>query len=108
MNFQSVAQQFEQGESGTDSFKLMYRNLQKLMQADPANAAAYFIIGSAAHNYVLRYEDQAVDPEVADAAQSTLVDYCDRLLRVWDSVEQDKYLALSWVANHYEWNVTNY
>ena len=55
MTFDEAASRFEVAESGTDSFKLLYKSAFRLMTDNPANAAFYFVIGVAAHGYVIQY-----------------------------------------------------
>lgn len=108
MTFGDAVEKFECSESGTDSFKFLHRALLKLMQTDPANAAAYYILGTAAHNYVSRYEDQGVDPATADAAKASLLDLCKRFIAVADAASQEKFSVLSSIANDYEWKIVSF
>ena len=73
MTFHEEAGRFEAAESGTDSFKLLYKAAFGLMTQEPGNAAFYFVIGVAAHGYVQRYEDQGVTPDFADKAKAVVV-----------------------------------
>ena len=79
MTFQETAAQFAQSGGGTDDFKRLYKEAFNLMKTDSANAALYFVIGVAAHAYVLTYEDQAVTTELAESAKATLVGFCRKL-----------------------------
>ena len=47
MSFEEVSRQFAQSESGTDSFKILFRRAFELMQENAPNAALYFVIGIA-------------------------------------------------------------
>lgn len=108
MNFIDVVEDFRRSESGTDSFKILYRDLLKLMQIDPTNAAAYYILSTAAHNYVLYYEDQAVEPETADAAKISLLDFCDRFAEACKGSAEEKFSEISLISNEYEWKITSF
>ena len=66
MSFEEVSRQFAQSESGTDSFKILFRRAFELMQEDAPNAALYFVIGIAAQAYVRRYEDEGVTSDFAN------------------------------------------
>lgn len=66
MCFEEVSRQFAQSESGTDSFKILFRRAFELMQEDAPNAALYFVIGVAAQAYVRRYEDEGVTSDFAN------------------------------------------
>lgn len=108
MSYLNVIEAFEKGESGTDSFKSLYKSLLKLMQTDPSHAAACYIIASAAHNYVLRYEDQAIDVQVADAAKAVLTELCQRYAATIDRPAEERIAALNSIARDYEWGVANF
>ena len=73
MTFQDSAAQFEKSGGGTDDFKRLYKESFALMKTDSANAALYFVIGVAAHAYVIQYEDQAITAEFAESAKAALV-----------------------------------
>ena len=79
MTFQTLAAAFEQSGAGTDDFKRLYKGAFELMKSDSANAALYFVIGVAAHAYVVQYEDQGVAPEISEAAKKALVSYCTKI-----------------------------
>lgn len=108
MSFAEIAQVFENGPSGTDQFKAFYRNAFQLMKTDPDNAALYFIVGIAGQAYVLRYEDQGVDPELADRAKATLVNFNRRLVNALQQGSTERLLAASSVAIDYEWEVKEF
>lgn len=108
MTFNDIAGTFEQGLSGTDQFKAFYKSAFQLMKSDPENAALYFVVGVAAQAYVMRYEDQAVEPALADSAKATLVEFNDRLLRALSQGPEERLRAASSVAADYEWNVRKF
>ena len=108
MTFQQLAQTFEQGASGTDQFKALYKGAFQLMKTDPANAALYFVIGVAAHSYVTRYEDQGVEPASADRAKSRLEGYNRRLVAALAGDADQRLEAASLVAADYQWDVHDF
>ena len=108
MTFDDVARTFEQGLAGTDQFKAFYKDAFQLMKSDPDNAALYFVVGVAAHAYVMKYEDQAVEPALADRAKATLVGFNERLRRALAQGPEERLRAASAVAADYEWNVREF
>ncbi len=105
MSFKEITQRFAQSESGSDSFKQFYKDAFDLMKADPDNAGLYFVVGIAAQTYVIKYEDQAVDPAFADRAKATLEDLNNRLLRALDQDADQRLRVLGQVAVEYQWHV---
>ncbi|CAM5549304.1 hypothetical protein [Eoetvoesiella caeni] len=105
MTFKEISQRFEHSESGSDSFKFFYKDVFELMKADPLNAGLYFVVGVAAQTYVIKYEDQAVDPEFADRAKATLEGFNNRLLEALDKNPEERLRILGEVAVDYEWKV---
>lgn len=105
MTFKEIAQRFEQSESGSDSFKFFFKDVFELMKSDPYNAGLYFVVGVAAQTYVIKYEDQAVDPEFADRAKATLEGFNERLLGALEKSADDRLRILGEVAVDYEWKV---
>jgi hypothetical protein len=108
MTFQQLAQTFEQGPSGTDQFKVLYKGAFELMRTDPPNAALYFAIGVAAHSYVTKYEDQGVDPAVADAAKARLERYNRVLVAALSGDAAERLQAASVIATDYQWDVADF
>lgn len=105
MTFKDITQRFSQSESGSDSFKQFYKDAFDLMKADPDNAGLYFVVGIAAQTYVIKYEDQAVDPAFADRAKATLEDLNRRLLASLDESAEQRLRVLGQVAVEYQWQV---
>ncbi len=105
MTFKEITQRFAQSESGSDSFKQFYKDAFELMKADPDNAGLYFVVGIAAQTYVIKYEDQAVDPAFADRAKATLEDLNARLLQSLEQDAEQRLRVLGQVAVEYEWHV---
>lgn len=105
MTYRNAIEIFEKSESGTDSFKSLYRSLLQLMQSDPSDAGAYYVLATAAHNYVLRYEDQAVEVETADQAKAALLELCKRYASALHGSAEDRLSALSSIAMDYEWKI---
>ena len=108
MRFEDIATRFERAESGTDSFKVLFRNAFELMKGDPDNAGLYFVVGIAAQAYVRRYEDEGVTPEFANRAKAILVDYNAKIAEALASDAQSRLRLLSEVAIDYEWRVTDF
>ncbi len=108
MNFQDAAEEFSRAESGTDSFKVLHKKVLQQMKIDPVNAGSYFVIGVAAHAYVLRYEDQGVTPEFADRSKATLVDFNTKIVRALASDAITRLRLQGEVAFDYEWNTPDF
>jgi len=108
MTFQDIAEAFQSGPSGTDQFKAFYKSAFQLMETDPENAVLYFVVGVASQAYVIRYEDQAVAPGLADKAKATIVDFNNRLLRSLAHGPKERLSAVNSVANDYEWRVREF
>lgn len=105
MTFNTITQRFAQSESGSDSFKQFYKDAFDLMKADPDNAGLYFVVGIAAQTYVIKYEDQAVDPAFADRAKAALEDLNSRLLQSLDQSAEQRLRVLGEVAVEYQWHI---
>jgi len=105
MSFQAISQRFAQAESGSDSFKQFYKDAFELMKTDPDNAGLYFVVGIAAQTYVIKYEDQAVDPAFADSAKAKLQSLNARLLHALSEPALERLRTLGQVAVEYQWEV---
>jgi len=103
--FQAISQRFAQAESGSDSFKQFYKDAFDLMKTDPDNAGLYFVVGIAAQTYVIKYEDQAVDPAFADSAKARLESLNQRLLHALSQPAGQRLRVLGQVAVEYQWEV---
>jgi hypothetical protein len=108
MTFDDEANRFETAESGTDSFKLLYKAAFNLMTQDPAHAAFYFVIGVAAHGYVMQYEDQGVSPEFADKAKATVVDFNKKISQALAAPPDVGLRLLGEVTSDYQFNVREF
>lgn len=108
MNFQDSAAQFERSGGGTDDFKRLYKDAFELMKSDAANAGLYFVIGVAAHAYVIRYEDQAVTTELAESAKATLVGFCRKICTALAADPTTRLTLLGEVASDYQFRVTTF
>ena len=108
MNFQEIAERFEQDNSGSESFKALFKGAFQTMQSDPENACLYFVVGVAARAYVRKYEDQAISAEFADRAKSIIVGYNGKVCQALVADPATRLRLLSEVAIDYEWNVTNF
>lgn len=105
MTFDVDASRFAAAESGTDSFKLLYKAAFGLMTAQPANAAFFFVIGVAAHSYVVQYEDQGVSPEFADKAKALMVGFNNKIALALASTPDVAIKLLGEVSADYQFNV---
>lgn len=108
MNFQEVAAQFERAESGTDAFKILYKDAFELMRSDLANAGLYFVIGVAAQSYVRKYEDQGVSGEFADHAKAVLQAFNAKIVQALASDPATRLLILGEVAAQYQLQVSEF
>ena len=108
MSFQEISMRFARAESGTDSFKLLYKDCYQLMKSDPDNAGLYFVVGVAAQAYVRGYEDQGVSSEFADHAKAILVGYNNRLVQALGADPATRLRVLGEVAIDYEWDVHDF
>ena len=108
MNFQDIAKRFEQTNSGSESFKTLFKDAFQTMKSDPENASLYFVVGVAARAYVRKYEDQAISAEFADRAKSIIVGYNAKVCEALAADPATRLRLLSEVAIDYEWNVTNF
>ena len=106
--FDDEASRFAAAESGTDSFKLLYKAAFALMTQEPANAAFYFVIGVAAHSYVTQYEDQGVSPESADEAKATLVAFNKKIAQALASKPDVGLRLLGEVTSDYQFKVHDF
>ena len=108
MTFDEEAGKFGAAESGTDSFKQLYKSAFRLMTEDAANAAFYFVIGVVARYYVQRYEDQGVSPETADKAKAIVVGFNRKITRALTSPPDVGLLLLAEVTSDYQFNVHDF
>ena len=72
MNFKEITDQFDGSGYGTDAFKALSKSAFELMKTGRENAGLYFVIGTAARAFVLRYEDQGLSAEFIDEAKATM------------------------------------
>ncbi|MDB5890019.1 MAG: hypothetical protein JWP47_850 [Polaromonas sp.] len=108
MTFDDAADRFQKSESGTDSFKLLYKAAFDLMIQDPAHAAFYFVIGVAAHNYVMQYADQGVTPEFANKARGILIAFNNKISQALTSSPDVALRLLGEVSSDYQFNVREF
>ena len=108
MTFQATAAQFEKSDGGTDDFKRLYKEAFDLMKTDSANAGLYFVIGVAAHAYVIRYEDQAVTTELAESAKAALVGFNTKISQALTADAATRLALLGEVASDYQFRVTSF
>ena len=108
MTFQDTATRFEQSDAGTDDFKRLYKEAFEQMKSDPSNAALYFVVGVAAHAYVIQYEDQAVTAELAEGAKNTLVGFCRKIRQALASDPAARLALAGEIASEYQFDVHSF
>ena len=108
MTFQETAATFEQSGGGTDDFKRLYKEAFHLMKTDTENAGLYFVIGVAAHAYVIKYEDQAVTAELAENAKAALVGFNAKICAALSADAVKRLALLGEVACGYQFDVSNF
>lgn len=109
MTFAQIAAQFAAAESGTDSFKQLYKDSFHLMEAGGVeNAGLYFVIGVAAQAYVRRYEDEAVPVEFANHAKEILEGYNAKVLQALGADPATRLRLLGEVAADYQVKVAEF
>jgi len=108
MTFQDIAATFEAAESGTDSFKRLYKDAFHLAETEVENAGLYFVIAVIAQAYVRRYEDEAVPTELANRAKGLLQGFNAKIVRGLAGDAQTRLRLLGEVANEYQARVTDF
>ena len=108
MTFDEIKERFAGAGTGTDAFRGLYNETFELMNADKENAAVYFLIGVEARSYVLRYDDQAVDPNFAEQSKQTMSALVDKIAFALHQPAEDKMKIASEVASEYHWKVTSF
>ena len=108
MTFQETAATFEQSGGGTDDFKRLYKEAFHLMKTDTENAGLYFVIGVAAHAYVIQYEDQGVSTEFADKAKGFLVDFNQKICQALTADTATKLALLGEIATQYQFDIPEF
>lgn len=103
MNFSDACKKFADGLNGTDSYTELKHDMQRLIEQDPSNAAAYYLIYGFAHSYILIYEDQAISPAFAAKAKNTLFGYLNTLgTQGLPADPSAAYAAINQVVSDYE------
>lgn len=102
MTFKEIAAQFEAAESGTDSFKRLYKDAFHLAESAADNAGSYFVIATIAQAYVRRYEDEAVSVDQANRAKALLMRFNAKIVQGLNSDAATHLRLLGEVANEYQ------
>ncbi|MDB5803421.1 MAG: hypothetical protein JWN73_743 [Betaproteobacteria bacterium] len=102
MTFKEIAAQFEAAESGTDSFKRLYKDAFHLAESAMDNAGSYFVIATIAQAYVRRYEDEAVPVDQANRAKALLMRFNAKIVEGLNSDAATHLRLLGEVANEYQ------
>ncbi|AKM48145.1 MULTISPECIES: hypothetical protein [Edwardsiella] len=100
MDFSTAYHRFQQSLDGTDSYVALSRDMQALMTQDAQNASLYYTVYRFARQYVLLYEDQAIDPDFAQHAKRTLAGFLATLEAALNGAEAP-YSALNRVVTAY-------
>jgi len=79
MRFSDITQAFDASTPGSDAFLAVKTGAQALIGADPANAAAYFLIYGYARNYVILHDDEPITLAYAQASKQQLLGYMRQL-----------------------------
>lgn len=108
ISFPEVARIFEQRESGSDSFKFLFKSAVDLIKSDSEHAVFYFTIYAAAHNYVQSYEDQGVAPEFSEMAKRALVGLNSKVVLALSSSPEIALKLLNEVAYEYQINIHDF
>jgi len=108
MTFQDIAAQFQAAESGTDSFKRLYKDAFHLAETEVENAGLYFVIAVIAQAYVRRYEDEAVPTELANRAKALLEKFNAKIVAGLAGDAATRVRLLGEVANEYQARVTDF
>lgn len=102
MKFSEMVKQFERALPGAESFKTAKAHCDAIMQDEPFQTAAAFLIAGFCRTYVLLYEDQAVTSEFASKNQQQLLHYMQILDQALATQEPAKvYIAINDVLQHY-------
>ena len=108
MNFKDIAAQFAAAESGTDSFKRLYKDAFHLVESEVGNAGAYFVIAVIAQAYVRRYEDEAVPIELANRAKALLQRFNAKIVQGLEADAATLLRLQGEVANEYQAQVSDF
>ena len=102
MKFSEMVEHFERSLPGAESFKTAKAHCDAIMQDEPFQAAAAFLIAGFCRTYVLLYEDQAVTSEFASKNKQQLLQYMQHLDRALVTQDPAKaYVAINEVLQQY-------
>lgn len=90
MNFAEMVNEFSKTLPGTESFKRAKKNCLEIINLNPDQAAAAFLIAGFCRNYVLLYEEEALSFEFAQRNHALLLGYMAKLekaLQVQDAAK---------------------
>ena len=79
MNFSEMVQRFAAALPGTDSFKQAKIHCETIVQNEPFQSCAAFLIAGFCRTYVLIYEDQALEADFARRNHRQLLEYMNKL-----------------------------
>ena len=102
MNFSDMMQQFATALPGTESFKRANAHCEVIIQDEPFQSCAAFLIAGFCRSYVLIYEDQALEVEFARRNHRDLLLYMEKLDRALATQDHAVvHQALIGVVEHY-------
>ncbi|MBU3624490.1 hypothetical protein [Polynucleobacter sp. AP-Latsch-80-C2] len=108
MNFIEIATEFKNGSSGTDVFKKFSKDVFSLLETEGENGGMYFVVATAAKNYYLNFEDQAVGEEFTIESKNIITDFNDRIIFALTSSPEIKLKVTSELASNYHWHTDKF
>ena len=102
MTITDAKNQFESTPACTEAFKKLSVEMRHLIEHDIVNAASYLIIYEISWHYFISFEDQGLEPKVAEKAKRQMLGYLNSfephiVAGEWVEV----YKALGNVSNDY-------
>lgn len=80
MYFSTIFEKFKTLSAGTDAFKQLKNECEQALQtSSDLDQTALFLIYGFAKNYVLLYEDEAVESDFAQSVKQQLLEYMQLL-----------------------------
>lgn len=82
MTFNDLVSNFHATPACTDAFDVLRRGCLDLIRDEPNNAIAYYLIAGFARTYVILFDEEATDPQIANTAKEQIEDYLRRIQSV--------------------------
>jgi len=108
MNFNEIANEFKNGSSGADVFKKFSKDTFSLLKTEEENGGMYFIVATAARNYYLNFEDQAVSEKFTIESKNLIAGFIDRITFALVSSPEIKLKVTSELASNYHWHTDKF